>query len=383
MFIKRYVATSAGEALNQIRSELGRDALILSQKKIPARGLKGLFGKRVIEIVAGIDDIQTPIDRTPPSILKPVQQTDVAKDVLPLSKHVQMRENVETASVFHEDLQDIKTLLGALITGETEPIRSNEVTSTMQQLISTGLSQTLLLRYLRGQSEFDSGSTVNQCESLRKFIADVLNNSDAVRPIRLQDRIVALIGSTGVGKTTTIAKLAALARLREHRKVGLLTIDTFRVAAVEQLRTYAEILNVPFAVAHTANELKEQVDAWSTLDLILIDTAGRAFLQEKQVEELKQILSAVSIDVIYLVLSASAREKESQQVATQLASVGYDALLFTKLDETILPSLVLTMSDALHKPLSYFSVGQHVPDDLRGADIPTLQSYFCGGEPLA
>ncbi len=361
MFIKRYVGRTVGEALDQIRSELGRDAVILSQKKMKARGLAGLFGQRVIEIVAGIDE---------GSQVGAIAET-------------QAKEPLQSVGSVQTELQDIKAMLGALVTGEAVGGHSHDLTAVMQQLTGTSLSHDLLLRFLRLQSRCAVTSCDASKEALEVLVAEIVEGVGEVRTIGRKDRIVTFIGPTGVGKTTTVAKIAAIARLRENRQVGLLTLDTFRVAAVEQLRTYAEILNVPFAVARTAHELKQQLDNWTALDLVLIDTTGRSFLDQSQATELKNLLAAISPDLTYLVLSASARHAESYQVASQLEHVGYDALLFTKLDETIMPSLILTMIDELQRPLSYFTMGQQVPNDLLPADIPTLQSYFCGGETLA
>ncbi|PWI58203.1 flagellar biosynthesis protein FlhF [Sulfoacidibacillus thermotolerans] len=398
MFIKRYVAKTVNEALQQIRSELGRDAVILSQKKIKARGLAGLFGQRVVEIVAGIDEagsknsgqmekvVSPPLASSSPVVS--VSETPAphieAKRLQSQEQQLQEPATLLQAASVQAELQDIRALLGTLLIGEIDGVRSRELAMTMQQLTGTSLSQTLLQRFLRLHAEsVGTNPATATTAALRRLVSEVIEEAGSIRALDPKDRLVAFIGPTGVGKTTTVAKLAAVSRLRDNRQVGLLTLDTFRVAAVEQLRTYAEILNIPFAVARTGQELQEQVDTWSDLDLVLIDTTGRGFLDTAQAENLGKLLSQIPLDLTYLVLSAAAREAEARQVALRLKEVGYDALLFTKLDETILPSLILTMVNELHRPLSYFSIGQQVPHDLIVADESTLQAYFCGGESLA
>ena len=137
-------------------------------------------------------------------------------------------------------------------------------------------------------------------------------------------RVVALVGPTGVGKTTTIAKLAANYRLREKRRVGLITVDTYRVAAVEQLRTYADIIDLPMEVVATPREMREAVARMSHLDLVLMDTAGRSPRDEVRIQELKSMLSEAEPDEVHLVLSSAAGCEESHQYGGAVCGRGYD-----------------------------------------------------------
>ena len=146
-------------------------------------------------------------------------------------------------------------------------------------------------------------------------------------------RVVALVGPTGVGKTTTIAKLAANYRLREKRRVGLITVDTYRVAAVEQLRTYADIIDLPMEVVATPREMREAVARMSHLDLVLMDTAGRSPRDEVRIQELKSMLTEAEPDEVHLVLSSTAGAKSLINTAERFADVGTTSLLLTKLDE--------------------------------------------------
>ena len=145
--------------------------------------------------------------------------------------------------------------------------------------------------------------------------------------------MVALVGPTGVGKTTTIAKLAANYRLREKRRVGLITVDTYRVAAVEQLRTYADIIDLPMEVVATPREMREAVARMNHLDLVLMDTAGRSPRDEVKIQELKSMLAEAEPDEVHLVLSSTAGAKSLISTAERFADVGTTALLLTKLDE--------------------------------------------------
>jgi flagellar biosynthesis protein FlhF len=200
----------------------------------------------------------------------------------------------------------------------------------------------------------------------------------AVTPGRC--RTAALVGPTGVGKTTTIAKLAAHYRLKEKRRVGLITVDTYRIAAVEQLRTYADIIDLPMHVVSTPREMREAVRRMADMDLVLIDTAGRSPKDEVRLQELKAFLNEASADEVHLVLSSVASSRTLEQTARQFAAVGTSALILTKLDEVNGLGNVLPVLRSSSLPLSYLTNGQNVPDDIAIADPPRLAKLILGFE---
>jgi flagellar biosynthesis protein FlhF len=180
-------------------------------------------------------------------------------------------------------------------------------------------------------------------------------------------RVVALVGPTGVGKTTTIAKLAANYRLREKRRVGLITVDTYRVAAVEQLRTYADIIDLPMEVVATPREMREAVARMSHLDLVLMDTAGRSPHDEVRIQELKSMLSEAEADEVHLVLSSAAGAKSLVSTAEKFGDVGTTAIVLTKLDEAHSLGHLASLVRGCPLPVSYLTDGQNVPDDIQVA----------------
>jgi flagellar biosynthesis protein FlhF len=192
--------------------------------------------------------------------------------------------------------------------------------------------------------------------------------------------LVALVGPTGVGKTTTIAKLAANFRLREKRRVGLITVDTYRIAAVEQLRTYADIMDLPMEIVATPREMHQAVARMADLDLILMDTAGRSPRDEVKIQELKSMLAEASPDEVHLVLSSVGGASNLAKTAEQFAPVGTTALLLTKLDEAASLGNLLTLFGASRLGLSYLTHGQNVPDDIAAADKRSLARAILGSE---
>ena len=166
---------------------------------------------------------------------------------------------------------------------------------------------------------------------LARMIEAEVRVSGPIQIMPGRSRLVALVGPTGVGKTTTIAKLAANYRLKEKRRVGLITVDTYRIAAVEQLRTYADIIDLPMQVVSTPREMREAVGRMDNLDLILLDTAGRSPKDEVRIQELRAFLTEAEADEVHLVLSSMSGSRALEQAAERFAAVGTTALVLTKL----------------------------------------------------
>jgi flagellar biosynthesis protein FlhF len=193
-------------------------------------------------------------------------------------------------------------------------------------------------------------------------------------------RGVAFVGPTGVGKTTTIAKLAATLKLRHGRRVGLITSDTYRIAAVEQLRTYAGIIGLPVKVALTMPEMSQARAALADCDVVLIDTAGRSPGDEGRLGELAGFLEAAAPDETHLVLSANTSERQLARVAERFARLAPDRLVLSKLDETDGLGVIVAACQHTGLPLSYVSTGQEVPDDFEPAHAERLARLALAGE---
>lgn len=185
-------------------------------------------------------------------------------------------------------------------------------------------------------------------------------------------RVVALVGPTGVGKTTTIAKLAANFHLRAGLRVGLVTVDTYRIAAVEQLRTYAEIIDLPMKVVTNARDMVRALDELAGLDLVLVDTAGRSPLDELQLKELKNLIQESRADEVHLVLSLAASAKSLTHTIERFGLVQPSSLILTKLDEVAGLGHLLAVNRSHRIPISYVTTGQNVPDDIEPASAAQL-----------
>lgn len=191
--------------------------------------------------------------------------------------------------------------------------------------------------------------------------------------------MVRFFGPTGVGKTTTIAKLAAEGVLKQKRKVGLITTDTYRIGAVDQLRTYANILNIPLEVVFQPSEMASAMESLRDCDLILVDTAGRNYRKQDYAQELAQYFPSLSGGENYLVLSLTAKNNDMIEILQNFKCIPVEKVIFTKSDETQTYGSILNMVMRYHLSISYLTTGQNVPDDIRVA-VPRKVANLILGE---
>jgi len=215
---------------------------------------------------------------------------------------------------------------------------------------------------------------------LTGMIESEIRCCDPIAPTPGRCKVVALVGSTGVGKTTTIAKLAANFRLRDSVKMGLVTVDTYRIAAVEQLRTYAEIIDLPMKVVTNPLEMRRALDELTGLDLVLIDTAGRSPRDELQIQELQSLLAEAQVQEVQLVLSMTSSLRSLEASVSKFSAAGITSLIMTKLDEAAGMGPLLSLSRKFGLPISYITTGQDVPDDIEAATAHRLARLVLGQE---
>ena len=197
-----------------------------------------------------------------------------------------------------------------------------------------------------------------------------------------QPKVVFFIGPTGVGKTTTIAKIASKFKVDSGKKVAFLTADTYRIAAAEQLRTYANILDTPFTIVYSAEELNTAVERVSDYDLVLVDTAGFSHKNETQREDIKKLIEHLDEKYekeVYLVVSATIKYKDLLDIADIYHEIADYKIIFTKLDETTSYGNMLNIRMYSGAELSYVTDGQNVPDDIELFDTQKIVKQLLGG----
>jgi flagellar biosynthesis protein FlhF len=371
---KTYRAKTMKEALTRVRRDLGGDALILSAREIRRRRLFGLGPRAVVEVIA-TDSLPSELEVA----VRPVSASSVATGAS-ASLHTQVGEQLGRLHAMVETLSKgghIDHLL---------PDLPAALVPTYSQLVEADVPEILARRLVRHIAENLEPDQLDRSDLIRSALADAVELSIPVAPpIRAvvgTRRIVALVGPTGVGKTTTVAKLAANFKLAHGVRVGLITVDTYRIAAVEQLKTYAEIIDLPLAVVNDPAEMPRALDELGALDIVFIDTAGRSPRDEVKIRELAEFLLQARPDEVHLVLSAVSGQKSLRAAVERFAVVQFDRVILTKLDEAESLGGVLAVLGLSSRPLSYLTTGQAVPDDIEPADRKRLARLILRQEEL-
>jgi flagellar biosynthesis protein FlhF len=372
MRVKRFVADTAQQAIARVKRELGDNALILHSRPVKEGGFLGLFATKKYEVLAAIDNnketVRIPADTPKQAAAK------VAEKPLDLPEKDQVPILPELEKVKRE-LSEIRMAIeGVSEQVKVTPKPAEQGPKQAEQLLkSESEPKTKLEPKLEPKPELKAAVLEAKSE-LMEELPEVLIQTF---PIRLINRptLVALVGPTGVGKTTTIAKLAANFALFEGKSVGLVTIDTYRIAAVEQLKTYSEIINLPIEVVYTAADLKHALQKLANKQLVLIDTAGRSQKNKQQIRELKHFFNGRRLDETHLVLSANTKLEDLLETAESFRELGINRLIFTKLDETNSFSNLIQLAGKLSIPLSYVTTGQSVPEDIEVATFDVIKRY--------
>ena len=266
------------------------------------------------------------------------------------------------------------------------PDLPSELVPSYAQLVEAEVPEVLarrLVRYLAENLEPDHVGNPHEFQAaLCEALGQCIPVAPPIRAVVGTRRVVALVGPTGVGKTTTVAKLAANFKLVHGLRVGLVTVDTYRIAALEQLKTYAEIIDLPLAVANDPGQMSQAIDELGAVDMVFIDTAGRSPRDEVKIRELADFMAQARPDEIHLVLSAGGTERTLKSAVERFTQVRADRLILTKLDEAESLGAVLGVLGQSNRPVSYLTTGQAVPDDIEPADRKRLARLVLGLEAI-
>lgn len=398
MKVKRYIVQDMNEAMIKIKSELGIDAVILNTRKIKAGGLFRFFKKPLLEVVAAADEpnvINTKENRPKPLVNEELKKADES----PLTEQVQDKivshiKN-EPSSVRKEDalpnqeLAELKEMVSSLIK-KVETIEHQQIHHDVKSVsaedryvdflnaldIQESISKKII-EIVQRQISINDKNHETILNAMKVIAREYLGEIKTIdTDINMKPNVYMFLGPTGVGKTTTLAKIAARLALVENKKIGLITADTYRIAAVEQLKTYSEILGIPLEVIYEAGELKDAVDKFSDKDYILIDTAGRSHKSKELKSDYDELVRYLHEVKIYLVMSMTTSFKDMKSIIDSYGFLKEYRLLFTKLDEATSYGNILNMKVLTGKPLSYFTIGQSVPDDIEVADKERIIQYI-------
>ncbi|MFC4775377.1 flagellar biosynthesis protein FlhF [Paenibacillus sp. GCM10023252] len=422
MRVKRYLVDSLPEAIPLIRNDLGKDAVILNTKDIRVGGFIGMFQKRKIEVIAAVEEgaggsaaaMQQP---KKPASAPPVTQGN-AQQLVMAAVEAMGRGNAATASAaaasasvsvspspaaeekpsaaqpvpleqaaaltkrplrepdpsqgqqaeLMTELRDLKQWVVKLAKQSSEeqlPAALAKLAARLsEQEVEGELVQKLIEAVKHQLSLVEEGCTAAQVWEAAKDILEQWLAPSVGHVLEGATKVVHFVGPTGVGKTTTIAKLAAEQTIKHSKRVGFITSDTYRIAAVDQLRTYANILNVPLEVVFSSSDLTRAYTQLQACELVFMDTAGRNFRSELHVSEVISLLHTSERSETYLVLSLTSKYTDMVAIAERFSKYGVERVVFTKQDETTVYGTILNLILLHGWKASYWTSGQTVPDDL-------------------
>lgn len=416
MQIKVFKASTMKEAMQQVKDELGRDAVILHTKKYREGGFLGYHSKEVVEVTAAIEDAEVKKNKKTLKVSQAVSKETAAPKagsglnvvipanpvVMPTKVLSQYKtngtetgikladtpivkepvkiaaagtdhsaEDAEKIQKLEDELAQMKTLLAQVMSKEQpqDTVSLQEVLK--KQEVSEDLLKDMAAKMPAGTTLLDSFDESAR-NGLIDYFSQVIKFSGGIKLNKHGVRIAALIGPTGVGKTTTLAKIAARFVLEKNVKAALITADTYRISAVEQLKTYSDIIGLPLEIVYSPDELKVAIHKHRDKDLILIDTAGRSQHNEFQMQELQDFLAVNPHIEKHLVMSATTKNRDAADILAKFAVCKPDSVIFTKTDETsslgLIPNLLVNKDISL----AFLTNGQSVPDDIVPASAKEL-----------
>lgn len=418
MIIKKFTASTETEAILLAKEELGMDAIVMNIKKSTPKGIRKLFKKPSVEVTAAVDEnivYQSKKDETGKGKSSLVdesipaatyQPSDAAKDFAGRAGIDKSREYAaiasENSTAIEQKLDKLQDMLVSQMAEQAKSVQKpaeNEkqeaepedktdsniacVQLIYNQLVANEVDEQYanqIIGEIEHKLKKDAGVNTILMSMYQKLVLKL----GQIRSIEVKDgqmKYIFFIGPTGVGKTTTIAKIASMLKMNQKKKVALLTADTYRIAAVEQLTTYANILDIPLHVIYSADEVAEVREQLKGYDVVLVDTAGRSHKNREQRDDLEQLINAIPEEEreIYLVLSATTKYRDLLKITEVYSQIANYSLIFTKLDETSSIGSVLNIHMKTGAPLSYSTFGQNVPDDIGVVDPQSIAKQLLGG----
>ncbi len=406
MIIKKYTGKTEAEATESAKKELGNAIVIMNVKEVKPKGFFSFLRNKLIEVTVALEEEQEKYStlRKDISVVrateKSVNENRVSEESKSIEEKLENLQNLLVNRLKAEEVADVQStsaLKDKDVSGGKEQTeegveadeKEDEYLRFLKLLYNVMVDNEVDERYANQMIEgldrtYKPGQTYDQLlANVYQRLILKFGKTSGIVPANQGPKIVLFIGPTGVGKTTTIAKLASRYSLEEKKKVALLTTDTYRIAAAEQLRTYANILQVPFRVIYTEDELVAAVKDFYQSDYIFVDTTGHSHQNEEQnsnIESLIRCVNGLAEVQNFLVLSVTTKYKDLLKIADSYSEIADYELIFTKLDETYTMGNILNLKLYTGKGIAYLTCGQNVPDDIESFDPQTIVKQLLGGK---
>ena len=410
MIIKKFQGKTEADATEQAKKELGPNVVIMNVKNVKKKGFLGFMKRSITEVTAAVEEENERISYTKKEEKVPVEESvpvpvNKAQPIFSeetikqfeLSVAAKTKESEETKAI-EEKLDNLQNLLEQKLQTKEPEVKEAELVEDEKnaelikfekllynKMIENEVNETYanqiieeMEKNIKPNMPFDQALANIYQKMILKF-----GKPETITPGKNGPKMVFFVGPTGVGKTTTIAKIASKFSVEGKKKVALLTTDTYRIAAAEQLRTYADILEVPFRVIYTVEEIDNSLRDFKDYDYIFVDTAGHSHKNETQKANMNDFIHSVDGKVekeAYLVLSATTKYRDLLSIADSYSEMTEYKLIFTKLDETITLGNLLNLKLYTGAPLSYVTCGQNVPDDIEQFNTQKTVKLLLGGK---
>lgn len=415
MIIKKFLGKTEEEAVEAAKKELGSGIVIMNVRSVKRKGMFASLRSKLTEVTVALEDER--------ETLMKVQREPVTVTSEPARENTGNRINLTPQSVNPESIEKKLDSLQTLLEKQLKSAEQSREESTQQETGSAQDTQEKEMRTDKTAEQEVKEENPEQEKFIRLLYNTMIDNevdekyanqileeidkskkpnipidyilanvyqkmilkfgkSEGITPAEKGPKVVLFLGTTGVGKTTTIAKVASSFVVDEKKKVALITSDTYRIAAAEQLRTYANILEVPFRIIYTAEELQKAIVSFKEYDYIFLDTAGHSHQNEEQINKTRELLNAIeelAEKEVYLVLSATTKYRDLMKIAESYRSITDFQLIFTKLDETTTVGNLLNLKLCTDTPIAYVTCGQNVPDDIERFNPQKTVKQLLGG----
>lgn len=400
MIIKKFTAKTEKEAIENARKELGEGVVVMNVKPVKNKGLFAFLKSPMVEVTVALEEESEKYTAAVSAINNVIASSQNIEKEEKNEKKTSVIETVEKRdSAIEEKLDSLQSLLEQQLQKPEEEKEEKEAEEQKEESETDKFMH--LLHDTMLQNEVDekyAREIIDEIELINKpnipfdyALANIyqkmilkFGKPSGIEPAANGGiKLVFFIGPTGVGKTTTIAKIASKFRVDEKKKVALLTADTYRIAAAEQLRTYANILEVPFRVIYTVEEINKALEDFKGYDYIMIDTAGHSHQNTTQKDNMRNIIHSVDDIVekeVHLVLSATTKYRDLISIADSYKEMADYKLIFTKLDETTTLGNLLNLRLYTGASLSYVTYGQNVPDDIEDFNPQKTVKRLLGGK---
>ncbi|MFZ1292277.1 MAG: hypothetical protein WAR79_19435 [Melioribacteraceae bacterium] len=363
MQIKKFIGATLKDAIAEMKNDFGDEAIVLGTKVIEnfSKGVE----QKLFEITASLDEIDNHSEKVE----------------IPKTKSFESEMKKLTQKIYGVSNQTNTITKNSQPQRRSEQLNKIQFQSIQKLLSEKDVSEKNINKILKLITQYEAlFNEENKDEYIISTLASLIPTSDFELNKDNGQKVISIVGPTGVGKTTCIAKLAVISKILHNLNIGLISIDTYRLGALDQLKIFSEISNIDFMVAYEPKDIPKFMKKFKDKDIVFIDTVGRSQNNTKLLQSINQFLKTVKIDETYLVLNSTSDYKIMLDVAKKFKVLNYNGIIFSKLDEAVTYGNLLNLVEEIKVPIKYLTNGQVIPDDIIAADNEFIANMIYTGK---